>query len=71
MSIWTREVKSIAAVLVHDILSGKYLGLLHKIENVCKHEKETVDVNLTFDFGTFKLNVNMLCAKWNRYTLGR
>ena len=42
MSIWTREVKSIAAFSVHDILSGMYLGLLHKIENVCKHAKETV-----------------------------
>ena len=42
LSIWTREIKSIAAFSVHDILSGMYLGLLHKIENVCKHANEPV-----------------------------
>ena len=42
MSIWTREVKGIDAFPVHDIVSGMYLGLLHKIKNVCKHAKETV-----------------------------
>ena len=42
MSIWTRDVKSIAVFSVNDILSGMYLGLLHKIKNVCKHAKETV-----------------------------
>ena len=42
LPFWTREVKSVAAFLVHDILSGMYLGLLHKIENVCKHSKVTV-----------------------------
>ena len=40
--IWTREVKSIAVFSNHDILAGMYLGLLHKIKNVCKHAKETV-----------------------------
>ena len=47
MSIWTREVKSVAAFSVHDILSGMYLGLLHKIENVYKHSKVTVYQKLT------------------------
>ena len=41
MSIWTREVESIAAFSAHDILPGMYLGLLHKIEKVCKCAKET------------------------------
>ena len=40
LSIWTSEVKSVAAFSVHDILSGMYLH--HKIENICKHSKETV-----------------------------
>ena len=42
LSIWTREVKSLPSFLIHDILSGMYLGLLYKIENVCKHSKLTV-----------------------------
>ena len=44
MSIWTREVKSIAAFSVHDILSGMYLGLLHKTRNVCNQMSFTVCV---------------------------
>ena len=46
LSIWTREVKSMAAFSVHDILSGMYLGLLHKIKNIYKHSKETVRLAL-------------------------
>ena len=42
----TREVKSIAAFSVHDILSGMYIGLLNKIKNVCKHSKDTVYIFL-------------------------
>ena len=45
LSIWTREVKSVGTFSVHDILSGMYRGLLHKIENVYKHSKEIVYVN--------------------------
>ena len=36
------QERSRAAFLVHDILSGIYLGLLHKVKNVYKHSKETV-----------------------------
>ena len=42
MSNWTREVKSVAAFSIHDILSFRYLGLLHKIGNECKHSISTV-----------------------------
>ena len=34
LAIW---IKNVAAFSVHDILSWMYLGLLHKIENTCKH----------------------------------
>ena len=65
---------SIAAFSVHDILSGMYLGLLHKIENVCKHAKETVgslskeninllnENNFTSKLSNFSSNLNEIHA---------
>ena len=59
LSIWTREVKSIAAFSVHDILSGMYLGLLHKIENVYKHSKENVlKCSYSFYVNSVKIDLN-------------
>ena len=57
--IWTREVKSIAAFSVHNFLSGIYLGLLHKIENVCKHAKETVSITINSIIELTQLHIHM------------